>query len=142
MPRLNTEVAKKYSLRDDDPVVEACVKLVNTSVGGIPDDAFCTFVIMLVHLERAGISADARKLILLKLADVPGICRGAIALFDARYAALVPPIGEPVHVDIQELKVVGDPVKAGRFPTTSYIIHLSQIYKVCKQALDGNRNVP
>ena len=141
MAKLPAEIAQKYSLKEDDATVQACVKLVNNSVCDAPLDAFGVFVIMLVHLERAGISADARKLILLKAADLPGICRGAIALFDARYAALVPPIGEPVHIDIQELKVVGDPVKAGRFPTTSYIVHLSQIHAVCKQALDGKRPV-
>ena len=141
MSILHPAVAKKYSLKEDDATVQACTKLVRVSVGDAPPDVFNTFVIMLVHLERAGISADARKLILLKAADLPGGWRGALALFDARFAAVVPPIGEPVHIDIQELKVVQDPVKAGRFPTTSYIIHLSQIYQVCRQALDGKHGV-
>jgi len=134
-------VARRFGLQDN--IVTAQLYLGQIAVTRVESpDIQHTFAVALMLLDRSGLGAEARSLILVHLVQLSGIHLGAIALFDGRFATLAPPSTAPVHLDIVELKEIGDPVKAGRRPLISTILHLNEVYRICREVIHGNGNVP
>lgn len=143
MTRFSADVAKRFGLLD----VISTTQLYFMQAGVVSkitdQDVLHTFAVALMLLERSGLSPEARNLILEHLVQVPGVHLGALAMFDGRFATLAPPTGEPVHLDIADFKVIPDPVRAsGRRPIISTVLHLAEVYRICKEALHGIGTVP
>jgi hypothetical protein len=142
MTAFSAAVAQRFGLQAVLPTAQLAMMQVEVVTTNRDPAVLHTLAVTLMLLDRSGLAAEARSLILVHLVQVPEIWTGALAVFDGRYATLAPPATPPVHLDIVELKEVGDPVRAGRHPIISTILHLSEVYRVCKEALSGNGNVP
>lgn len=141
MTEFSAAVAKRFGLQDD--IVAAQRYLGQIAVTRVEDLAIQhAFAVALMLLDRSGLSSEARSLILVHLVQLSGIHLGAIALFDGRFATLAPPSVVPVHLDISELKQIEDPVRAGRRPLISTILHLNEVYRICKETLSGHGPMP
>lgn len=141
MARFSADVAKRFGFLDAISSAQLCYMQVGVVTKITDQDVLHTFAVALMLLDRSGLSPEARSLILEHLVQVPQVHRGAIAVFDGRYATLAPQSSAPVHLDIADLKVVEDPLRAGRRPIISTILHLSEVHRICKEALNGNGNV-
>jgi hypothetical protein len=141
MSTMNPEVVKRFGLGDD--VVLAERYLSRFEVTRIDDVVIQhAFTVVLMMVERSGLTPEQISFLLVYLVKTPGVHLGALAMFDRRFATLAPPTGAAVHLDIIDLKEVGDPVRAGKHPLISTIVHLHEYFRLCKEAFHGNGNVP
>jgi len=141
MPEFSAAVAQRFGLQDDVAAAQRYLGQIAVTRVENPEIQHA-FAVALMLLDRSGLSAEARSLILVHLVQLSGIHLGAIALFDGRFATLAPPSSAPVHLDIAELREVGDPVRAGRRPLISTILHLNEVYRICKETLSGHGPLP
>lgn len=142
MERFSVDVAKRFGLQDAVPTAQLCMMQAAVVTRGGDPVVLHTFAVTLMLLDRTGLAAEARSLILTHLVQIPVIWKGAVAVFDGRFATLAPPTTPPVHLDIVELKEIEDPVRAGRRPIISMVLHLSEVHRICEEVLNGKRSMP